>query len=139
MRLSPLGYRRFVLSAAAVLLLAGCGSDQVTAPRFEPQIVNTADDFSFQAPGVDGVTQTLEYTWENSGGTANVTQSSSISTPAGSATLVIIGGANNQVYSRSLTEVGTFTTSPCMAGTWKIRVILSDARGTINFRVQKGG
>jgi hypothetical protein len=139
MRLSPLSYHRFVVSTATVLLFAACGSDQVTAPRFEPQIVNSADDFSFQATDVDGVTQTLEYTWENSGSLANVTQSSSISTPPGSAMLVIIGGANNQVYSRSLTEVGTFTSSPCMAGTWKIRVILNDVRGTMNFRVQKGG
>jgi hypothetical protein len=139
MRLSRFGYRRLVVSAATVLLFAACGSDQVTAPRFEPQIVNTADDFSFQPTGADGVTQTLEYTWQNSGTLANVTQSSSISTPPNSAMLVIIGGAGNQVYSRSLTEVGTFSSSPCMAGAWTIRVILSDARGTINFRVQKGG
>jgi hypothetical protein len=98
-----------MLFVAALVLLAACGGDEIVAPQFEPQVVNVPDDFSFQATGVNGVTQTLEYTWQNTGTLANVTQSSSITSPASSATLVLLGPNGSQVYSQSLTEVGMFT------------------------------
>jgi hypothetical protein len=131
-------YSRRVV-AATTLLVVACHVDTFVVPPFEPRIVNKSDDFSFEANDLDGVIYVLEYTWQNTGTLGKVTQSSSVSTPAGSATLTIFDGSRTQIYSRSLTEVGTFTSAASGAGTWRIRVILWDFRGTLNFRVQKGG
>lgn len=49
------------LTRGLVLLLLGiCGGEKVTSPRFEPRIANEADNFEFQATGVQNVTQNLE-------------------------------------------------------------------------------
>ena len=81
------------------------------------------------------VTQTLDYTWHNTGTTADVNQSGVIT--GGSGTLRILDADGTQVYSRSLTETGTFATSAGTSGDWSIEVTLSSASGTLNFRVQK--
>ncbi|HJY85616.1 MAG TPA: hypothetical protein VKE24_02160 [Candidatus Acidoferrales bacterium] len=82
--------------------LAGCGGESVTNPQFQPQIVNQTDNFSFQATGVTNVTQTLQFTLQNSGTLANITQSSQIT--AGTAILTIKDAANPsaQVYSANM-------------------------------------
>jgi hypothetical protein len=119
--------------AAAVLALPAC-EDNTLAP-FEPQISNAADNFQFQVTGLTGVTLTREYPWQNSGARADVNQATQLT--GGTATLQVLDAAGTQVYSRSLTDNGTFETSAGTAGSWKVRVVLSAARGTVNFRVQK--
>jgi hypothetical protein len=42
------------------------------------------------------------------------------------------------VYSRSLSDNGTFTSAAGTTGTWTIRVVFSGTSGTINFRSDKG-
>lgn len=54
----------------------------------------------------------------------------------GSAALQVLDAAGTQVYSRSLTDNGTFETNAGTAGGWRVRVALTNARGTVNFRVQ---
>jgi hypothetical protein len=56
---------------------------------------------------------------------------------AGSISVVITDAAGTQVYSRSLSDNGTFVTADGVAGAWKIRVVYSGASGTVNFRVEK--
>jgi hypothetical protein len=41
------------------------------------------------------------------------------------------------VYSRDLSQTGTFTTGTGSAGNWQIEVRLVNVTGTLNFRVQK--
>ena len=84
---------------------------------------------------LDNVTQTLTYNWQNTGTSANVNQATSPS--GGSATLTISDADGTQVYSRNLSETGTFQTDAGAAGSWTIVVELSGASGTFNFRVQK--
>lgn len=123
----------------ALASLAACGGSNVLAPRFQPEIVNAADNFSFQATGLQGVTQTLTYTWQMSGTVANVNQASAISTAPSSAMLTVLGPDGATVYSRALSDNGTFVSSAgSSSGTWTIRVTLTNTSGTINFRVQKG-
>lgn len=124
-----------IVLAICVALLPACGVGGVTNPRFEPEISNRPDSFEFQATGLDGTSQTLRYTWQNTGTIANVNQSSAIS--SGTATLVIRDAAANQVYSRDLSANGTFVTARGGAGAWAIELTLSNVRGTLNFRVQK--
>lgn len=117
------------------LVLVNCGGGNVLSPQFQPQVNNVTDNFQFQATGVTKVTQTLNYTWQNTGTAASVNQATTLT--AGSATLNIFDASGTQVYTRSLTENGTFATSSGTTGNWRINLVLSNYSGTLNFRVQK--
>ena len=135
-RIAPLTRR---LAALVVLVaVSACGSDRSNplSPAVQPEIINNADAFSFQVTGVQNASTTLTYSWQNTGTLATVNQSASIS--SGSATLVIRDATGAQVYSRSLSDNGTFSSSAGTAGTWTIRVVFSGTSGTINFRSDKG-
>ncbi|HEX6134364.1 MAG TPA: hypothetical protein VFZ24_10375 [Longimicrobiales bacterium] len=118
-----------------MLALAACGSDSVTNPLFEPEVANLADNFQFQATAVSHITQTVTYNWQNSGTTANVDQSGSIT--GGTATLRIRDAGGSVVYTGDLTSTGSFTSSAGTSGTWTIQLVLADVSGNLNFRVQK--
>jgi len=129
---------RMIATAGALatcLALSGCGSDPPTAPGIQPQIANLPDDFSYQVSSVSNFTGAAPYSWQNSGISANVNQSTTVT--SGSMTLVITDANGTQVYSRSLADNGTFVTADGVAGTWTIRVTYSGASGTVNFRAQK--
>lgn len=116
-----------------------CGGGSTTnpiGPSNQPQVGNNPDNFQFQASNLSRTTQTLTYTWTNSGTIADVNQSGRID--AGDATLTIRDGGGNQVYTRSLRTTGTFASARGTAGQWRIDVQITDATGTLNFRVQKG-
>jgi hypothetical protein len=127
------------LIAAVAIALTGCGSsnnsNNVLAPKFQPQVVNNIDDFQFQATGVTGVTQTLNYNWRNTGTQANINQACSIT--GGTATLVLRDSTGAQVYSQSLASNGTFVTSAGLASAWSMQIVLTNLQGTLNFRAQK--
>lgn len=125
--------RRAVAPALVALALAACGDD--TLAPFQPEIGNAADTFQFQVTALTNVTTTVEYPWQNTGASANVNQSASLS--AGTATVTITDAAGATVYSKALTDNGTFQTSAGQAGSWRIRVVLQGASGAVNFRVQK--
>jgi hypothetical protein len=126
------GRRR--LAAGAILLLAGCG-DSATAPGRDPEIINSADNFQYQITDIQGFSGTQVYSWQNSGTTATVNQAAAIA--AGSATLVLRDANGLEVYTRSLADNGTFSSSAGTAGSWTVRVIYSGADATVNFRLDK--
>ena len=131
-------FARYVLAClimAASACTAACDGSNPVGPSNQPEIANNRDNFQFQASNLRDTTQTLTYTWENTGTTANVNQSGQIT--RGTATLTIRDGANTQVYSRELTTTGTFVTMAGAAGNWHIEVRLSDVTATLNFRLQK--
>jgi hypothetical protein len=136
--MEPCGIARrgihFALSVFLLSLLA-CGGGGTIGPQNQPQVTNAVDDFQFQATNLNNVTQTILYTWQNTGTQANVNQATAIT--AGSATLRIRDAAGSQVYSNSLAANGTQATSAGTTGNWAIEVVLSNVSGTINFRVQK--
>ena len=136
MRLSPLRSAAVLAAFAGLALTASCGSDNnALAPQFQPEVSNQTDTFQFQATGVDGVTQTLSYTWSNTGTAANIDQSCSLT--QGSATLTLRDPSGTVVYTRNLADGGSFQTSSGTAGNWRILVVLDGAHGTMNFRAQK--
>jgi len=120
---------------AASLAMAGCGKDAPTAPGIQPQIANLPDDFSYQISSVTNFTGANVYTWQNTGVAANVNQATTVT--AGTMTLTITDANGTAVYSRSLSDNGTFVTANGVAGTWHLRVTYTGASGTVNFRVQK--
>ncbi len=116
-------------------MLAGCGGGNVLSPQFQPEVSNLTDNFQFQATGVTNVSQTLQYTWQNTGTVANVNQACSVT--GGMATLSIRDAAGTMVYSSDLSTNGSVATLSGVAGGWRIEVVLSNMSGTLNFRVQK--
>ncbi len=130
-------YRKLLLILPVlVLLAAGCGGRQVGIMNpLQPQVVNQTDSFSLQATNVTNTTQTLQYTWQNTGTTADVTQSSQIT--SGSATLMVLDSVGQQLYLEPLSVNGTFLISSGTAGAWTIQVVLNNVEGTLNFSVQR--
>lgn len=126
--------RLATVAGLAFAAMATLACNDSLAP-FQPEIANLTDNFQLQATNVQNVTTTLEYTWQNTGTTANVNQATVLS--VGTATITIFDGQNVQVYTKDLTANGTFQTTAGTAGAWKIRVVLSNATGTLNFRAQK--
>ena len=84
---------------------------------------------------IEDYSGTQTYTWQNTGTTATVNQSASVS--AGSATLVLLDADGTQVYSRSLAEDGTFSSAAGTAGSWTVRVSYNAVDATVNFRADK--
>ena len=132
--------RRFRAVALAIIAgsstwLGAC-SDSPTGPGIQPQILNQPDNFEYQVSDVQGFSGTLSYSWQNTGTSATVNQATTVS--GGTITLRILDATGTQVYSRSLSENGTFATAVGQAGTWTVRVIYSGAIApTVNFRAQK--
>lgn len=125
------------VALTTALFLPGCGINPPSAPApgIQPQIVNNADDFSYQVSNVADYSGTATYSWQNSGVSANVNQATTVN--SGNMTLVIQDAAGTQVYARSLADNGTFVTSAGIAGTWTIQITYGGASGTVNFRAQK--
>ncbi len=124
-----------MILAAVVLLAAGCGNKNVlTDPAFQPQLTNETDNFAFQASNLDGVTQTLQWTWQNTQTNANVNHSSAIT--SGTAILTITDRLGVQQHMQPLAPSGTTGIGSGSPGAWTIRLALTDVRGTINFEVQ---
>lgn len=128
------GWRHLLLVAA--LVAGGCSSSgDVVGPDNQPEVSNSPDTFQWQVSNLSGVTQLFTYTWSNTGTDANVNQSSSLA--GGSAILTVADAAGVEVYSGSLASNGTFQSSSGTAGNWTVTVVLNDATGTLNFRLQK--
>jgi hypothetical protein len=126
--------RCLVIAAVAVGGVA-CDGDNPIGPSNSPEIANNPDSFQFQVSNLTGTTQTLTYTWTNTGTSANIDQSGAIT--SGAATIVLRDATNVQVYSGNLVNTGTFHSSTGASGNWQIVVQLTNTRGTLNFRVQK--
>lgn len=128
--------KRTMMVLAALLVAGGCGSDPV-APLdpFEPQINSSTDNFQLQATDVQDVAATLEYSWANTGTQAVVDHSTT--TSIGSASIVITDANGTEVYRHGLEPSLNAETTSGIAGTWTIRLVLTEYSGTLNFRVQK--
>lgn len=130
-----------VLAATFAVLvgftLSGCGGGTNSAlnPQFQPQVANQPDNFQFQSTGVTGVTQTLTYTWQNSGTSASIDQATTVTT--GQAVLALRDNNGIQVYSADLMNNGTFSAATGQTGNWTVVLTLTNYGGTLNFRVQK--
>lgn len=121
-----------------MVMFGACSSNNPVSPplsQFQPQIANTADNFQFQVTGATNVTTTVEYLWQNTGTRASVNQSCSIT--AGSAVVTLLDTTQVQRYTNSLSANGTFQSDTGQVGVWKVRVVLTNLSGTLNFRAQK--
>lgn len=124
------------ITVASALLLAAC-SDAVTGigPENQLEVTNAVDQFQFQLTDLNEVTDSRSYQWENTGTQATVDVSQAIS--GGSAILTIRDAAGTIMYREEIAEDSDGNTAIGVAGTWQIDIVLTDSRGTFNFRVQK--
>ena len=130
-RVSTLAFFLFLLALTG----AGCGDSNVIGPSNQLEVTNATDNFQFQASNLVDITQSLAYTWTNTGTQANINQSGSLA--GGTALLIVRDPSGNEVYRRSLSETGSFVTGTGAAGAWRIELRLSKLTGVVNFRVQK--
>ena len=120
---------------ASAVVVGACSDNNPIGPSNQPEVANNRDNFQFQASNVQDTTQTLTYTWENTGAAANVNQSGQVSN--GTARLTLRDASGTELYTRSLTETGTFASASSAPGNWRIEVRLENVTGTLNVRVQK--
>ena len=121
----------FVLMLATVR----CSSSNVIGPSNQLQVTNVADNFQLQVSNLSNVTQTLTYSWTNTGDSTSINQSSTLT--GGSAALSVRAPSGALMYQSDLTGNGTFHSLKGALGAWQIQLVLTGTSGTINFRVQK--
>jgi hypothetical protein len=117
------------------LLASACGGDSVLAPAYQPEVVNTPNVvFSFQATGLQDVTDAVSYTWNVSSGQVIIHPATA--TTSGTIVLNIKDAGGAVIYSGTVPASGDITPPAGAAGAWKITVTLQNYSGTINFAVQ---
>ena len=119
----------------AMLLMAGCDSANGIGPENELEVTSATDDFQLQVTALDGVTETLSYTWQNTGPQATIDVSQAIT--GGSAILTVRDADGTVVYQEDIRDDSDGTTTMGVAGSWTLRVELVDVTGTFNFRAQR--
>lgn len=123
-----------VLAVAALVAMA-CDSDNATAPKYQPQVVNTPNvAFSFQATGLQNVDDVVAYNWSVSSG--DIIIHPSTATTSGTITLRIKDASGAIVYDDNVPPSGDIDLPAATAGMWKVRIELVDYTGTINFALQ---
>jgi hypothetical protein len=130
-----ISYRLPLAGLALALLTAACGTSNALAPQYQPQVVNTPNvAFSFQATGLQDVSDVVSYTWNASSGSVIIHPATS--TTSGTITLNIKDAAGTVIYNGTVPATGDITPPAGAGGAWKIRVTLANYTGTINFAVQ---
>jgi len=126
-------YKGWLATMLLPAMIAGCSDANVLGPGNQVQVANNPGTFEWQATAMDKIKETQSYQWVSNDTIANVNQSSSLS--GGSASLQVMDADGVQVYLRGLDQNGTFQTSAGTAGTWTINIVMDQASGAINFRL----
>lgn len=127
--------RMLALSVTLMTAVAACGDSNVIGPDNQLEVTNAEDNFQLQVSALDEVSQTLEYSWENTGTQATIDVSQAIT--SGAAMLTITDADGTVVYQEDLADDSDGQTLVGVAGTWGIRVVLDGVNGTFNFRAQR--
>jgi len=127
---------RFALTSLALaLFLTACGSSNALAPQYQPQVVNTPNvAFSFQATGLQNVTDVLNYTWSASSGSIIIHPATA--TTSGTITLTVKDAAGAVIYNGTVPATGDITPPAGSGGAWSVRITFSNYTGTTNFALQ---
>lgn len=123
------------LSAVLITTVAACGDSNVIGPENELEVTSAQDNFQLQVSALDEVSQTLDYSWQNTGTQATIDISQAIT--SGTALLTITDAAGTVVYQEDIADDSDGQTTVGVAGAWSIRVVLDGVNGTFNFRAQR--
>ena len=126
------------LALVTIVAVSGCSSSKTNPvdplAGFQPQINNATDDFQFQATAIEDVSGTVNYSWANTGAQATINHSSTVD--SGTATLYVYDNNDSLVYTNGLSASLNESTQTGVAGNWRIRVVMNNCWGTLNFRAQ---
>lgn len=127
--------RMVALSAVLMTTVAACGDSNVIGPENELEVTSAQDNFQLQVSALDEVSQTLDYSWQNTGTQATIDISQAIT--SGTALLTITDAAGTVVYQEDIADDSDGQTTVGVAGAWTISVVLDGVNGTFNFRAQR--
>ena len=127
--------RMLALSLALLVVTGACGDANVIGPDNQLEVTNATDNFQMQVSVLEGVSQTLTYTWQNTGTQATIDVSQAIT--SGTALLTITDANGAVVYQEDIAEDSDGQSAVGVTGGWGIRVELQGVNGTFNFRVQR--
>jgi hypothetical protein len=127
--------RMLALSLALVVATGACGDSNVIGPDNQLEVTNATDNFQMQVSALDGVSQTLTYTWQNTGTQATIDISQAIT--SGTALLTITDADGAVVYQEDIADDSDGQSTVGVMGGWGIQVVLEGVNGTFNFRVQR--
>jgi len=127
--------RMLALSLALVVATGACGDSNVIGPDNQLEVTNATDNFQLQVSVLEGVSQTLTYTWQNTGTQATIDISQAIT--SGTALLTITDADGAVVYQEDIGEDSDGQSTVGVMGGWGIHVDLEAVSGTFNFRVQR--
>ena len=122
-----------VPAIAIIVIVSACEKNPTSS--YEPEVVNTLDNFHFRIDDVSNHDTSLTYYWRTDGTSANINQIASIT--GGRASLRIVDWDSIVTYETDFTQNGDFRSGSGLAGHWKITVLLVDFSGLIDFRVQR--
>ena len=130
-----------ILSYVAI---SACGdSDNLIGPGNELEVTNVTDDFQFQVTALNKVTDSLTYSWENTGTSADFFQRHRL---AGGSFTIEIHDADSQIMARVTLQCEpdcpvdvswSSQTATGTSGVWTIKVLLRRTSGDLRFGVQK--
>jgi len=136
-------YLAVALILSSVSILACDVSDNIVGPENQLEVRNVADTFEFHVTALDEVSDTLTYSWENTGTSANFDQAHD---RTGGGVLIEVRDADSHLMAlafrqcssecpgeipwSSQTETGT-------SGMWTIAVFLWKASGDVGFALHK--
>ena len=127
--------RMLALSLALVVATGACGDANLIGPDNELEVTNATDSFQLQVSVLDRVSQTLTYTWQNTGTQATIDVSQAITSGTALLTITDINGA--VVYQEDIAAESDGESAVGVMGGWGIRVDLENVTGTFNVRVQR--
>ena len=127
--------RMLALSLALLVVTGACGDSNVIGSDNQLEVTNATDNFQMQVSVLEGVSQTLTYTWQNTGTQATIDVSQAIT--SGTALLTITDANGAVVYQEDIAEDSDGQSAVGVTGGWGIRVELQGVNGTFNFRVQR--
>jgi hypothetical protein len=125
-------YRLFPIILAVIALVAGYGCHDDPTSSYKPEVVNSEDNFHLQMKDVESHDTTLIYYWHMLGSSANIDQSAQIK--GGTVSVTVEDSIYQQVYQTDMKTTGSYTTSSGTPGWWRIRFVLKNFSGTIDFR-----
>ena len=123
---------RILAILAVALLLSGCA--QTRKVSRDLMVMNEPGIFSLRIGSLEDISHRRRYEWINAMGKATVRQASSVK--SGVARIEVRDGAGIIVYSKSLSQKGSFATAAGKPGIWRILLVLDHATGSVMFEVK---
>jgi hypothetical protein len=120
---------------ALALCVSACGDDIGLGADNQLVVTNHTDSFQFQIANMTGVTETLSYTWENTGDQATVNIVQWLSD--GSTILTIRDADGTVVLEDDIAEDDDTDSAVGVAGDWSIGLTMQSAEGAFSVSVQK--